>query len=400
MSDMTTLYWFCPENDLALAHGGAHFTPPRHAVALGREAAAIVWWLAGPGDAVLMPSEADESERQIWHRWLQRMADATGLPPESLPRLVTTAEEFADTAIGNKGADRSSPYPSIPQKAVRPWGWSLYTVEQLRKRGVSDTLLPTAGQIETLRSLSHRRITSAINRRLVAMVDFESMGSQRPEIPVEAATMAEAEEALRLWDGRVFVKAPWSSSGRGVADSRDYSNPKSLRQRIVSTIHAQGSCMIEPAYDKAIDFAMLFEARGDGEVKAQGWSEFSTVRQSVYTGNRLATDNEIVADITRYVGPSLLQAVGSALEQILTEIIGGKYVGPLGIDMMADTNRLVPCVELNLRPTMGTVARRVRQMLGADYRRMRVVNTKKEGCPATSLDLVPPVGDFRIIAVK
>lgn len=158
--------------------------------------------------------------------------------------------------------------------------------------------------------------------------------------------------------------------------------------------------MIEPAYDKAIDFAMLFEARGDGEVKAQGWSEFSTVRQSVYTGNRLATDNEIVADITRYVGPSLLQAVGSALEQILTEIIGGKYVGPLGIDMMADTNRLVPCVELNLRPTMGTVARRVRQMLGADYRRMRVVNTKKEGCPATSLDLVPPVGDFRIIAVK
>ena len=37
-------------------------------------------------------------------------------------------------------------------------------------------------------------------------------------------------------------------------------------------------------------------------------------------------------------------------------ILEGKYVGPFGVDMMIAEEKLHPCVEINLRRTMGHVA--------------------------------------------
>ena len=57
--------------------------------------------------------------------------------------------------------------------------------------------------------------------------------------------------------------------------------------------------------------------------------------------------------ISRYVPVTLIDTIKQKItEQLRLE----SYVGPFGIDMMATKEGLHPCVEINLRRTMGHVA--------------------------------------------
>ena len=64
--------------------------------------------------------------------------------------------------------------------------------------------------------------------------------------------------------------------------------------------------------------------------------------------------------ITHYISPNLIGTVQERICDVLAEELEGKYCGPLGVDMMVVSNNdqfmLHPCVEINLRRTMGHVA--------------------------------------------
>ena len=66
--------------------------------------------------------------------------------------------------------------------------------------------------------------------------------------------------------------------------------------------------------------------------------------------------------INRYVSVNLLFSVREKVMDALHEVIGHQYTGPFGVDMMilakSDGNGFLihPCVEINLRHTMGHVA--------------------------------------------
>ena len=113
---------------------------------------------------------------------------------------------------------------------------------------------------------------------------------------------------------------------------------------------------------------MEFMADKDGRVRYLGLSLFHTVN-GAYMGNILATENVKMKMISRYVPVTLIDTIKQKItEQLRLE----SYVGPFGIDMMVvkndnDTNQMVhgtsanatslhPCVEINLRRTMGHVA--------------------------------------------
>jgi hypothetical protein len=57
--------------------------------------------------------------------------------------------------------------------------------------------------------------------------------------------------------------------------------------------------------------------------------------------------------ISRYVSDGLLDNVK---QNIVSRIRPDGYVGPFGVDMMVTKEGLHPCVEVNLRRTMGHVA--------------------------------------------
>ena len=74
---------------------------------------------------------------------------------------------------------------------------------------------------------------------------------------------------------RFVLKAPWSSSGRGMRYV-DHDYTSHVEGWCKNLIHRQGGIMIEPQYEKVLDFGMEFEASAQGDIQYLGLSLFST----------------------------------------------------------------------------------------------------------------------------
>lgn len=254
---------------------------------------------------------------------------------------------------------------------IEPWGWDKAICSLLANAGVSQDIMPTNEYVEKLRHLSDRRRTTGITARLRDGIENITCGESKC-----CNSLDEVHEERRK-HGNIVVKAPWSSSGRGVR----YINTgmgESTARWIAKTIERQGGVMVEPHYRKVCDFAMEFYI-DNGVADYRGMSLFMT-NGSSYSGNVVATEDEKMRMVSRYIRPQLLHEVKVRIMQYLADSDYNGYKGALGIDMMAVTNEsedgflLDPCVELNLRRTMGHVANALKPTDAEPARLMRIVH--------------------------
>lgn len=118
--------------------------------------------------------------------------------------------------------------------------------------------------------------------------------------------------------------------------------------------------MVEPLYTKIIDLAAEFYSDGKGRVRLLGLSLFET-KNGAYTGNIVAPEARKREVVSKYISLNILDRAIADIVSLTSSQFDGTYKGHFGIDMMvvADKDRgfsLHPCVELNLRRTMGYVA--------------------------------------------
>lgn len=134
--------------------------------------------------------------------------------------------------------------------------------------------------------------------------------------------------------------------------------------RVRKTLREQGAVEAEPVYDRLADFAMEFYADHDGGgVRYEGLSLFDTHDSGAYKGNAIATQDELQRRLEALAPASLLNDEGhlpliyikERLREALSSLLTG-YTGPLGVDMMLTPQGIHPCIEVNLRNTMGRVA--------------------------------------------
>lgn len=236
---------------------------------------------------------------------------------------------------------------------IKPWGWNVSLKDKLRRAGVPEDLLPTKVQLDNIRDLSNRRLA-------VKLLDTLKNHDGVTGFSRECESY---EEFLIFLDQNkdAVAKAPWSSSGRGVRYMQRETVDTNALQWVSNTIQRQYSIIAETRCHKVHDFAVEFIAEPDGSVHACGLSLFTTER-GTYTGNRLATEEEKTEWLFRYINKELFEGIVSEIEAFLSEAIGRKYTGPLGVDMMivaGDEKHaflLNPCIEINMRCTMGHVA--------------------------------------------
>ncbi len=325
---MRRIHLFNPENDLALALGCANYTPPPNAMKLHQAGAALPLWYGNSGDKVIMPIGEQA--------WVDRIKETFS--------IETDIFQHSD---------------NLNDYNASPWGWSENARKQFIDTGLPTDIIADSNCIEKIRELSHRHTTIKIMSRLGGMLDFKI-----PSIPFEAHSIQDVKAYLHE-NPYCYIKLPWSSSGRGVIPSISLPTTELLR-RCAGMIKRQGSVMCEAGLNKIIDFAMLFESNSYA-VSHYGYSAFFTENGTAYSGNIVTDDSIIEQYLSHHIPTEHLHATASALETILTELIAPYYNGFFGIDMMVykknNIKLLAPCIEMNLRMTMGVVAKRLNRFI-------------------------------------
>lgn len=309
---MPRLWLFNPWNDLALGVDSTFYTPPPIAIETAMEGETLPLWIAEPDDYVMLGSQGVERYNQLSHRY-----------------------------------SLAKPWKGEPVDGCVPWGWSKAARQVFIKSGIDRDILPSDTTLDRLRALSHRRLTIDAHKYLDTDL-----------IPIETADIKECETALDKWK-EVVGKYPWSSTGRGLFSGNNNHRDSFLR-RCAGAINHQGSVMIEKSLDVVCDFAMLFYISDTGSCRFRGFSLFKNCRRA-YVHNLLMNDDEIASYLSRYIDPEILTETARSLEGFFEHFTGDVHRGWLGVDMLIFRNgngtySLNPCVEINLRHTMGVVA--------------------------------------------
>lgn len=323
-----------------------------------------VWW-ADKGDAIIAPTEYGEADAA----WLR---SEWGLEAQLWKRPDVRIEPDLTASISH-----------LPS----PWGWSEDARRQFMSAGVETDALPTSEAIASLRMLSHRRSSIAILSGL-GRDDLLPREVTDPSLVLQL----EAEEPGR------FLKSPWSCSGRGVFCARGLP-PKVLAEKAAGIIHRQGSVMVEHGVDKVAEFGALYECHPEEGACFRGLSMFLTEPRGAYLGNIVALQSHFLDRIESLGLLSDVETVTRQLEGVLTQLLDGRYDGWLGIDMMAynDCNgitRLHPCIEMNLRMTMGVVAMKIADRIAPSH--PQLMAWQRTATDPTFTLLLPPREGFAL----
>lgn len=320
------LHIFNPEHDIALAYNKPHISVPHAAQELRMNLGFLPSLWADDGDCVLVDDI----------------------------KYALKASNLLKSLINDVLFVEKKDLKELPIDGVLPWGWDKRIKAELAENGVGETLLPDDNTLDAVRELSGRRHTVALIKKLRSGIENVTCGES-----LICSSNEDIEELLHCYR-TIVLKAPWSSSGRGIRYvTGKYDEAKSSWAR--KTILHQGYIMAEPYYNKVCDFALEFVAHANGKVEYRGLSVFHTLNGK-YTGNIISSEEDKRFRLARYVDIDLLDIVTHRLEKNLSEILQGKYVGKLGVDMMAVADMpsgkllLHPCVEVNLRSTMGHIA--------------------------------------------
>lgn len=351
------IHIFNPEHDLALASNLDNFTAPHAGRDLRHDLGFLPALWAEGGDGVLVDNR--EAAEYAWSK--------LGLPlrgqfvtPDDLPKLVQD-----------------------PTFSLEPWGWDRAIRGEFLRFGAPATLLPDDGFLNFVRQTSHRSWAAEHILRPLRNI---------PGTIGEAETAHNLDEVRRFLSVRhhIVLKAPWSSSGRGiryVSDGSDgnstFTLTKQLEGWIENILYRQGAILMEPYYNKVMDLGMEWYSDGEGNVHYCGLSLFNTVK-GAYTGNIIADEEYKEQRVAQFIDFDVFNHVQQQLISLLTAGLGKIYHGPFGIDMMLVNNDgtilLHPCVELNLRTTMGHVALRLHEIATKPWETMRVAFRNSKYC--------------------
>ena len=268
--------------------------------------------------------------------------DENFVPPKS---AVGFAKENTDLSEYLKRPNRQ-------RRQIIPWGWNHALKKRLINEGIDPSILPSEEELQFIRTHSRREFALDVHSRL-------SCGDSKvicPDYRTVAKSVSEIEAFIAA-NGSAVLKSPLSGSGKGIRFVREglSESDKGWCRR---TLEKQGSVIVERRLEVIKECAMLFECHHEG-VDFIGYSLFES-RNGAYSRNILASNEEIEDIIARYIRIDTLTSIREDLTTILTDTLAGHYEGFLGVDQMicqTGSPIFIPVSEINLRMTMGLIAR-------------------------------------------
>ena len=336
---ISQIHYFNPGHETAVLVGSENYTPPANVQRMIRELSYLPVWYANSNDYVYVDEIAS-------------------------PRFFSLKpKEFRPFATLVTGKELKSLETSFTELEAAPWGLSphsLHLFRQLKNNFNLNLSVPAWKE-------DYFRLTG----RQTAAECLELIRRQLPDLPIPVAPkfckkIREVEKYLILQNAPFVVKTPYSSSGRGLLWIPERKLTTKDRNWIEGAIAKQGIVSIECGLNKVQDLAMEFYSDGNGNVTYEGLSVFGTGEKGAYSGNVLGSQEYLSTPIKRWVGEDVYLQIQNAVTDALKRIYGNLYRGYLGVDMIIyktkdGAHAIHPCIEINMRYTMGLVALRLSQ---------------------------------------
>ncbi len=343
------IYLFNPTCELAVANGSENYMAPAQLRKFEDELGTLPWMLARSQDIILVDK----------------------VPSQQFTDQLETAG-FRLPIFLNKESSLSDPsFSSADKGFLLPWGWSPAAhklLSPLKPTCCPEFLnAPVAEWHEVHRELYSRESALTILQRITTENHSNHILSLN-DLP-EVCTGHEQIIALQHKWGKVVVKAPWSSSGRGLQILRPNEYNQTNRQVITGYLKQQGFVIVEPWHNKVLDLSFQFFSFGNGKIEYRGLTTFSTDHSGRYIGNYLV---ELPPEPTPELKEFLIENldnVKTVLYQVLASSnYSADYYGWFGVDAIifrATDGKLKfhPCLEINCRFTMGAIALSLRTHL-------------------------------------
>lgn len=332
--EKSKIYLFNPTNDLAVANGIKTYTPPNYFKTFEKEAASLPFCYAESNDIIISPPFSDQ--------YVERL----GKVNFTVPRTITK-EEFQTTSFSDSSIH-----------SLEPWGWS----------PAIHLFFQNHVHIPEIRPLEWHEETKHYYSRAFAKEILESFLAKHKQgyissdkLPFIAKSITDLQATLEKWESCV-CKLPWSSSGRGVLFLRKNYIDERTKQWFEGGLKKMGYCMIEPVFNKKLDFSLQFKIDQNQSISFLGYTVFETENNGQYLQsfinphNTLKNNNyfQVIKDQLDDLQKGLIETIGNSL-------LPSNFQGVFGIDCMVvednNNNLLIhPCLEINLRYNMGYVA--------------------------------------------
>ena len=247
---------------------------------------------------------------------------------------------------------------------LKPWGWSplMHQILLKLKPFCSDDFKnsPIWEWNKEQKNLYSR--ATALNI-LKDILNTENKNLISPhEVPIICKTLYEVEEIVKLGK-KLILKSPWSSSGRGQQTVPPDQLSQTTKQWLKGILRTQGFVMVELFKEKVLDTSLHFEFT-DTDIIFHGINAFKTDEKGQYIGNYINPQNH--SEITKYLSVLENEITENNFIEIITKalqrsIFPNYYRGVIGIDALIYKTedgkfKINPCMEINCRHTMGTVA--------------------------------------------
>jgi hypothetical protein len=254
---------------------------------------------------------------------------------------------------------------------IVPWGWNAVLKRKLMEEGWPEEMLPSDEQLEFIRENSRRELAVELLERLqgAGVECLPAPATPATILPHTYRTIAHTLEEIESFlhqHRRVVLKAPLSGSGKGIRFVTG-ELMETDRGWCRNTLQKQGAVIVEQRMEILQEFAMLFECtpaaeRPYGNVTFRGYSMFYA-SNGAYKGNILASNEHIENTLTRWIPKGMLHKVQEEIARWLQEKLQGKYTGFIGVDQFICPHNGAmlynPAMEINLRMTMGLIARNI-----------------------------------------
>ncbi|GHU68221.1 hypothetical protein FACS189413_04600 [Bacteroidia bacterium] len=325
------IHWFNPGHETAVLNASPFYQAPENQVKMQQDLAFLPAWYAGKNDFVFIEHPLPDSFQQQIQAF-------------SIAEPITTSEIHPNSE-------------RLKRQIVSPWGispQSIHYFEKLNRQYSVDWQIPV--WTDDLRHLGSRFTAQEILFHLIASIP----SIENNILPQFFSSIEEIETYLSQSTDKQLLKSPFSSSGRGLIWLPPGKLARSERQIISGMLKKQGQVSIEKALDKRLDFSMHFDIPNPEEIHFLSYSVFQTNAKGAYERSRLASQTVLLQEITNYISIETLEAVKQQLLVQIKNTYAVHYQGTIGVDMLiyfsGNRYRLHPCVEINMRKSMGYLA--------------------------------------------